>query len=374
MHLVLVISSLRAGGAERVMATLAGAWAERGHRVELVTTHDGGQPPHYQVSSAVQLRSVDPRLSGLRKQLAIIKALRDLVKTSRPDVIVSFLTSTNILTLAACRGLGVPVVVSERIDPDKKRIKRRWSLLRRLMYRDASLVIAQTPTAAARYEHLAPGRIRVIPNPLELPVDSTDGSPCSSETTVHMTGPTIIAVGRLRPAKGFDLALRAMAMLPPALDQWRLLILGEGPSRNDLISLRDELGLKERVSLPGLVPDPWPWLRRADIFLLPSRSEGFPNALCEAMAAGLPVIAADCPSGPADIITPDIDGLLVPSENPAAIAQALERLMTSPELRRRLAQKAPEVANRCSLDTIMTAWGGILSEVVPPAKPSAGVS
>jgi GalNAc-alpha-(1->4)-GalNAc-alpha-(1->3)-diNAcBac-PP-undecaprenol alpha-1,4-N-acetyl-D-galactosaminyltransferase len=368
MHLVLVISSLRAGGAERVMTTLAGAWAERGHQVELVTTHDGCKPPHYPVSSAVQLRSVDPQLSGLRKQPAIFRALRDLIKTSRPDIVVSFLNYTNIMTLAACRGLGVPVIVSERTDPSINRIGPLWSLLRRILYRSATRLVVQTQASAMRFEVFAPGRVRVVPNPIQLPVSVPERYLPGERASADATAPTVIAIGRLTPVKGFDLALRAMAMLPQELDQWRLVILGEGPSRNELTSLRDQLGLKERVDLLGLVPDPLPWLRRADIFLLSSRSEGFPNALCEAMAAGLSVVAADCPSGPADIITPGVDGLLVPSEDPAAIAAALERLMTSPELRERLAHKAQDVASRYTLDNIMTAWDDILNEVVPRAK------
>lgn len=119
--------------------------------------------------------------------------------------------------------------------------------------------------------------------------------------------------------------------------------------------------------MPGSVSDPWPWLKRAGIFLMSSRSEGFPNALCEAMAAGLPVISTDCPSGPADIITPEVDGLLVPNGDPAALAAAMQRLMMSTELRTRLAAAAPRVIERYSLESVLAAWDIALNEAVSRA-------
>jgi GalNAc-alpha-(1->4)-GalNAc-alpha-(1->3)-diNAcBac-PP-undecaprenol alpha-1,4-N-acetyl-D-galactosaminyltransferase len=153
-----------------------------------------------------------------------------------------------------------------------------------------------------------------------------------------------------------------MSLLGPACADWRLVILGEGPERPNLERLRDELKLGDRARLAGQVADTWPWLRQAGIFLMSSRSEGFPNALTEAMAAGLPVISTDCPSGPADIITPGVDGLLVPTEDPAALAEALARLIDSEDLRMRFAQAAPGVLERYSLDSVLAAWDRVFEE------------
>lgn len=368
MRLSLVISSLTAGGAERVLTTLANAWSARGWDVDLVTTHDAGRPPHYRLAPAIRLRSVDPGISGPLKQPAIVRALGTSIRNAKPDAVISFLNYTNILTLAACRGLRRPVIVSERLDPRVVDIGPVWSLLRRTTYRSCALLIAQTPAAAALYEHLAPGRVRVIPNPVLRPA----APPSSPPAAAGEHRPTILAVGRLHPQKGFDLALQAMHLLDGVAPEWRLVILGEGPARRELETLRDELGLADRVFLPGQVPDPWPLLQQSEIFLMSSRSEGFPNALCEAMAAGMAVVSTDCPSGPSDIITPEVDGLLVPSGQPPAMAAALTRLMASSELRARLAAAAPLVLERYALDAVLAAWDRALAEVVEQSALTGG--
>jgi GalNAc-alpha-(1->4)-GalNAc-alpha-(1->3)-diNAcBac-PP-undecaprenol alpha-1,4-N-acetyl-D-galactosaminyltransferase len=355
MRRFLTISSLETGGAERVLTTLANAWAEAGHDVTLATTHDDDRAPHFPLSPQVRLRSASVRGGGVGKQLQTIRRLRGLIRAEAPEVVVSFLNYTNVLTLLACRGLAVPVVVSERADPRLQPIGAAWSLLRRIAYRRAACLVVQTTTAARLYEPLAPGRVCVVPNPAVGPVEAGE---------FPRDGRTILAVGRLHRLKGFDIALRAMAALPPEMANWRLVVLGEGPARAELEALRGELGLQMRVELAGQVADPTPWLRTAEIFLLSSRAEGFPNVLCEAMAAGLPAVATDCPSGPADIVTPAVDGLLVPAEDPAAMADALARLIAAPELRRQLGARAPGVLHRFSLPAVLAAWEQVLARAV----------
>jgi len=155
-----------------------------------------------------------------------------------------------------------------------------------------------------------------------------------------------------------------MKVLAPKFQSWRLIILGEGPLRAELEKLRDSLGLGDQVELIGRVPDPWPWLNKSQIFLMSSRSEGFPNALCEAMVAGLPVVSTDCPSGPADIITPEEDGILVATEDPEAIAEGLARLMNSPDLREKLSAAAPKIGQKYSPETVFSTWDKLIVDIL----------
>lgn len=170
-------------------------------------------------------------------------------------------------------------------------------------------------------------------------------------------------MGRLSEQKHFDLLLQAFANLKDAHPEWTLTILGEGELRSQLEDLRDRLGLKDRVYLPGVVKNPHDFLRQADFFVMSSLFEGFPNAICEAMACGLPVISTDCPSGPREIIREGIDGILVPTEDVSALTAAIQKLMLDQALRQDLGRNALEITERFSLERIMGMWDEILQEV-----------
>lgn len=356
MRLVLVISSLSSGGAERVMSTLANAWCSRGRDVTILTTHDKGREPDYALDPRVRIVSVDPRCRSGERQIRTIRRIRRQIRAIEPDAVISFLSYTNIIVLLALKGMKVPVVVSERIDPSVLEASPIWSFLRRLTYPWADILVAQTRSAASRFEPLAPGRVRVIPNPvLELSADP------GADDAVSLVGPTFLAVGRLEPQKGLDVLIRALALVRERAPEWRLVILGEGDSRNELERLVAEHGLGDAAFLPGRVRNPWPWLKAADIYVMSSRREGFPNALCEAMIAGRPVISTDCPSGPAELIEEGRNGLLVAVEDVQALADGMLRLGRDPQLRDRLAAQAKLIGTKYELTSVLELWDEALS-------------
>lgn len=357
-RLTLVIPTLGCGGAERVLTTMANHWAGAGRSVTLLTLEGEERRPFYPLDERVKLRPLGlvgaaaGSLDALRANARRVARLRHALGVSRPGAVVSFMETTNVLTLLATRGLGVPVVVSERIDPSRHKVGRAWSLLRRLTYPLGGAIVVAQSSAALDY---FPSRVRacgrVIPNPVV--------APCAAQTAERRN--VVVSVGRLEPQKNFALLLRAFARVTARHPEWELHIFGDGPLRAELEALRSQLGLAGCVRLPGRTTDVAGELARAGLFALPSRYEGFPNALCEAMAAGLAAVATDCPSGPRDIVRDGVDGLLVPNEDEAALAAALCRLMCDGSERARLGARAREVVERFSLGCVMEMWDEALA-------------
>lgn len=361
------------------MSILANYWAAKQWKVTLLTFDNGELPPFYELDAQIchhplGIAKDSPNaIIGIWSNLKRIRLLRAAICKSKPDVAIGFMDTTNVLTLLATRGLNVPIVVSERTDPAMHSIGRIWEQLRRWTYPSANRIVVQSKGALNYFSPELQTCTCIIPNPVLLP---TKGRHKSEKMLVErfsarVAGRSLIAMGRLSREKGYDLLLQAFARLKDLYPEWTLTILGEGALRTELESLRESLGLSERVHLPGAIKNPYEILMQADIFVMSSRFEGFPNALCEAMACGLPVISTDCPSGPREIIRHGVDGILVPSEDVDALAAGMERLMSDEEERKRLADRAKEVVERFSLEKVMGLWEDLLNQVLKEKLPRA---
>jgi glycosyltransferase involved in cell wall biosynthesis len=360
-----VIYSLSCGGAERVMASLAGGLAAAGHRVTLLVLNPD-IPTHYPVSESVT--RIGPlgdaagsfRWFDWRGQRRRRRDLRQTILATHPDLVISFMNTTNVAVLRALSGSGVPVIASEHTDPRLQKIGWRWSLLRRLAYPEARRVVVLTQAVKNWAGKLWPRwRTVAIPNPVEL----GNNAPLAVRPA-YFGAHTIAAMGRLVPVKGFDLLIGAFAQLAARYGEWNLVIFGEGTERAALERQIADLGLQDRVHLPGLVQAPETVLPLAELFVVSSRYEGFCLALAEAMGVGLPVVSFNCPSGPAEIVTDGVDGVLVPPEDVAALTATLDRLMTDEAERRRLGGNAVAAVARYAPARIMALWLGLIDEVL----------
>ena len=367
------------------MSVMANYWAEKGWRITLLTYDDGSEPPFYDLHPAIMRRplgiaghSTTP-IQGVVNNLKRLRVLRRAIRESAPQAVLSFLTSTNILTVLSTLWLRIPVIISERIDPAHHSIPKRWSTLRRWLYPRATRLVLQTHDALAYFSAAVRRKARVIPNPVTAPPDLPAEQLASPRTTHRQAqaggggggkvrskrrAKTVIAMGRLARQKGFDLLLKAFVEISHKHPEWSVIVWGEGDLRPKLEAVRDELGLKGRVSFPGYTREPFEEMRQADLFVLSSHYEGFPNVLCEAMACGLPVVSFDCPSGPREIIRDGIDGVLVPPGDVRALASAMDRLMDDESERKRLAARAPEVVERFGLEKVMGMWETVLHDAL----------
>jgi glycosyltransferase involved in cell wall biosynthesis len=357
-----VASSLAGGGAERVLSLLANAWVARGRAVALLTLADESRDAYALDARVVRLglnlevesqTLVSAVLNNLRK----VRGLRRAVLSVAPDVVVSFADRVNVLTLFACLGLRIPVIVSERVDPRHHDIGMIWSFMRRIAYRLADRMVVQSEMTRRWAETVTPGRSRVVPNPVGEQFLLEDGDGNGDRK------PIVLAVGRLVPQKGLDLLIRAFDVVARSHPDWSLVIIGRGPDETKLRGLAQGLGCRERVAFLGAVQDPERYYRVAELFVLPSRFEGFPNALLEAMACGCAVIAANCVAGPAEIVESGVDGSLVPPEDVGALVMEMGRLMSDRQERRRLGRKATEVSERYRISRILGLWDDVFAEV-----------
>lgn len=344
MKIFLVIPTLKQGGAERVMSELANQFAQKDnlkvHLVLLAKSND-----FYKVDDTVIIHRLGfenkSKLNKIFSELATFKNLRKLLKTHKPDAVLSFMEKYNSFTILTAAFLGLQVFVSDRSNPLKK-VPQTTEILRKFTYKYATGIIAQTQFAkdvlAAKTKNK---NIRVIPNP----VKEIQNYPDIAKEKL------ILNVGRLVPEKGQKYLIEAFSKINEKAD-WRVVILGDGPLRSELEEQVNALGLSNQVLLLGAVNNVDEWLAKASIFVFPSISEGFPNALAEAMSAGLPCVSFDCKTGPRDLIENYKNGILVEEKNVEELANSLQKLIDDPILRLRLGTQAIVIKEHLSSDKI----------------------
>lgn len=357
---MIVIHSLKGGGAERVTADLSSYWVQRGYRVTVVTQSDPTADA-YALHPAVErhalglARESAGTVSGLWANFRRVWTLRQLIHRQQPTLVLGMMTTSSILAIIAARGHSCRVIATEHTHPPAQRLSPMWQRLRRWAYPQATGVVALTSgTASWLKQHVPGSRVTVIPNAVRWPIGRQEPV---AEPPLRQDRQRLLAVGRLHPVKGFDLLIRAFHSIAHRFPAWDLAILGEGESRPSLQAQIDELGLSQRISLVGRVGNVGEWYLQSDLYVLSSRVEGLSNTLLESMASGLAPVAFDCPTGPREIIRNGIDGVLVnPADDEEALAAHLSDMMAHPEKRKAYARRAVDVRDRFSTARVMALW------------------
>lgn len=364
MKIACVIHSLDGGGAERVMAGLASRLADRSHSVTLITLDDGKHDRH-EVDSRVSRHSINV-LSTPENTVSIwsrTRRLRSTIAAGKFDVVLSFCDATNWLTLLATTGLSVPVVVSERSDPKHQSLGRAREFFRRRLYPKAYRVVCLSEDVEATLQSQTRCHTLVIPSAIEVPKEfhSTVEQRTERDADTGEETCRLVAVGRLEHEKGFDRLIRCLSELPNDAPNWELTIHGEGSEHGHLEKLARELKVDSRVNLPGWTRPIWPVYQSADWFVLPSRYEGFPSALLEAMACSTAVLTVDAGGAVREIIDHGRNGWLVTNDD-AALRAGLLHCMASPKLRERLAAQAGEVTGRYGWPAMVDSYEACLQD------------
>lgn len=358
MRLTLVISQMSMGGAERQLSVLANAWASRGDQVTLLAL-ESDHSSFFELHRSIDFRClgiVDPSLRGYRKLVELLRrplALRASLLASKPELILSFINRVNTTTILAALGIQVPTIVMEVTDPFVWKDTRMWRFLRACAYPLASAVVLQTPNAASAMRKMAGDRSIAIPNPV----------PAAEPSGGTRAGTRVVTYARFCEEKRLDRLIEAFQLICAKNPQWSLVIAGDGPMLPSLKKQIADLGLCDRVSLPGVLRFPRDLLKDADLFVLSSEFEGFPNTLTEAMAHGVPPISFNCKSGPSEIIRDGVDGVLVPPGDVPALARAMDRMMNDESLRLSMGKRAVEVSSRFSMDRVLSQWDTLFDRV-----------
>ena len=352
MRLIFVISSLSSGGAERVLSILANYFAEdKDYEVVIVTIakSDSFYSLHKNVKHIKLglLKKSNNFLQSILNSFERIKALVQIFKEENPDIIISFMTHTNILSTIAAKIVRKKIIISERIAYDYHKSKV-LNILRRLIYPLSNGFVTQTYSDLKNYAFLK--HPCVIYNPVKF--ESFDANIKKQKI--------VLGVGRLEKQKGFDILIKAFHKV--GRDDWKLVIAGDGSEREKLEKLIKELRAAN-IELIGTTKDIFEWYKRASIFVLSSNREGFPNVLIEAMSMGCAVVSFDCPYGPGEIIKDGVNGLLIENQNSQALETAIKRLIEDQGLRERLSSEAVKVREIYNIKNIASKWKKIIKEV-----------
>lgn len=369
-----VISDLGSGGAQRVLLTVIEHWVAQGYGISVITLsgrdRDFHKLPPGVDRVALGLHAPSRSLpAAIHANFVRVRALRRAIRATGARLVMSFVGRTNVLAVLASNGQPWRLIVSERNDPARQSLGRAWDWLRRWAYPRAHLVTANSEGALSTLKRFVPAhRLAMLPNPLAVAH--------WAQVTTQARGPesnlggVVLAVGRLHRQKAPELLIAAFARL--TAPGWQLRFVGAGELLESLQAQCRQLGIQDRVEFSGVIADPREAYQQASVFALPSRHEGTPNALLEAMAAGLPCIVSDASPGPLEWVNDGETGRVVPVDDVAALAQALGDLIDDPGARRTLGAAAARSVKSLAPAVMLPIWARVLGlQSQPSARGTA---
>lgn len=349
------------GGSERQLSCLANDLAERSEieSISLVTLA-AADNDYYPLHSRIEriglglFSTSRGWWQGIYANYKRIAKLRNVAMAKSPELVISFCDRTNVLALVALSS-AYRILISERSDPRYQRMPRAWEWLRKKYYPRAACCVAQSEEVAnylrIHYYSDKPNRVRSIPSaidPPQLDIGSLQRNRLTKRPKI------LLYVGRISPEKGVDRLLDAWEAIESRHPAWRLRIVGEGPDKEKLVARAKTLGINSRVEWLPWTTQIWEHWADASAFAIASDYEGFPQALLEAMTAGLPGVVRDCSPVIREVLRNEENGLVVPRSDDLSIA--LDRLLAHPDLQLSLGERAARTAEPFQWRNVAPLW------------------
>lgn len=351
-----------AGGLERISIDLMNEMVRRGHTVGLMTWDSHDATAHYPMDPRVQwfkLDIGDPALpASFAVKLARMRRFRRFVQSFRPDVILGFQSGAALFSRVATLGMGTQVIAAERVSPDMWKYVRTGMLNRITDIYTLALanrITVQFPTYIDKYPRFLRRKMVAIPNPV-VSAGPTDPDKRTKGEKV------LLYVARLCFQKNHGLLIDAFARICGSFGNWKLILIGDGEYDSILRSKVAQLGLERRIVFCGAVKDVDRWYRSADLVGFPSLFEGFPNALAEALAWGIPCVGLKNTLGVNSLIQDGLNGILVDA-TVEAFAAGLAELMNDPERRKKMSTNARRIASMYAPQKSYDLWDALINEM-----------
>lgn len=352
MHVAIFTMSMKKGGTERVISNLCNEYLIKKYKVSIVSYLKYSS--EYQLDERIQTFSLDAGRSDskLGKILGIITArgkYKRLMQGIKADIILAFLPRPCLLACIMHKKMGIPVIGSYRSNPKYDMPNPLTRFLIRTLYNQADGFVFQTSQARDFFYKKLRRKSKIIMNPVN---EKSVREPYKGERSKR-----IVSVGRVTEEKNYPLLIRAFAGLDKAFEEYTLWIYGRQDESLGIKELAESLGVADRVVFAGQTEDIYNAIYDASLFVLSSKSEGVPNALMEAMAMGLPVIATDCPcGGPKVLIQNGINGMLVPNEDKEALVNAMNEMLADGGRALQMGESAKNIGVRYSGEKIYREW------------------
>lgn len=355
-----IISSLSSGGAERVVSNLSNGLIEN---FEIIIITFEKSEPFYELDKRIKVISCIEKIKpsnfiiqSLNLNFLLAKKIYQTFKNENIHLAIGFITSANILTTIAAKIYGIPCIISERNNPMFENVPRLWVFMRNIIYPMANTLVVQTNGVKKLYEKsIKSKKIVILPNPIANKLSELRDINSKKEKL-------ILTVGRLNKNKGHTDIIKIFSSINN--DIWKLLIIGDGEEKQNLLGLIKNLNLNNKVKIISSIKQIDKYYNISSIFVFASKSEGFPNALLEAMHFGLPCVAFDCDFGPSELIKDSSNGFLIPLGETNAFKRKLMELIYNATLRQKLSLNAIKTTELYMFDTVINDWRKLINTLL----------